>query len=150
MTMSISSAPDATESSVSKHLTAVVEYPKGRYACKIEGLESGNISYESLISFDGNGHFGRQLKLPFMTKRKPGMEWPYIYVTSGYVEKSEGILLHVVNAVNASEIRWSYNGKDFTPDKDYRFHPQTSGTLKAEVLWEDGNRDIIIKELVVR
>ena len=128
----------------------VVEYPKGRYACKIEGLESGNISYESLISFDGDGHFGRQLKLPFMTKRKPGMEWPYIYVTSGYVEKTEGILLHVVNAVNASEIRWSYNGKDFTPDKDYRFHPQTSGTLKTEVLWEDGNRDIIIKELVVR
>jgi len=119
----------------------------GKYACKIEGLESGNVSYEALIRFETQEGVSSSYKLPFMTKRKPGVSWPYIYMPQ--TRRDNALALHVVGASEASEISWYYDDVPVNPGKDYIFRPDASGVLKAVVIWEDGSKDIIIKQLNV-
>lgn len=121
----------------------------GKYAYKIEGLTSGNITYETYIHFETEGAISATYKLPFMTKRKPSVNWPYIYISSAIINRHEGLILHIVNTEKAAEISWSYDGKDITPDADYRFRPSKDGILKAEIAWPDGSYDTIIKKLTV-
>ena len=121
----------------------------GRFACKIEGLMSGNVSYETLIWFENDGVPGSSCRLPFQTKRKPTVDWPYIYISDSQIRKEAGLPLHVVNASDAAEIVWSYDGTEFTPDADNYFRPASSGTLKVTLTWEDGSTDTIIKTLNV-
>jgi hypothetical protein len=122
-----------------------VEYEKGSYACKLENLESGNVSYEVLMWFEYEGSNGSTRKLSFMTKRVPAVSWPYIYMTDSVFKAGKGIALHVVNA--EGEVTWEYDGRELDPAKDYHFYPQTDGILKAIVTREDGSHDIIIKEI---
>lgn len=126
-----------------------VDCGAGRYACKIDGLTSGNVSYETLIRFEQEGVVGASYKLPFLTKRKPPVEWPYIYISESEVDAQTGIALHVVNAVQAAEISWFYNETEIKPDNDFHFRPSTDGTLKVIVKWKDGSSDIITKDLEV-
>ena len=125
-----------------------IDCSNGRYACKIEGL-SGNVSYELYIRFELGGACGPTYRLPFQTKRKPTVEWPYIYITDSDIQQETGLALHIVNASDAAEIEWQYNGSKITPDKDFFFRPNKSGTLKAIIKWEDGSTDTIIKTLNV-
>ena len=124
-----------------------VEYEKGKYACKISNLMSGNTPYEVQIRFVADGIFGNTKRVSFMTKRKPVVSWPYIYVTDSSLQKGDGMALHVVNAEGTVE--WEYNGKELIPAKDFHFYPETDGILKAVVHKEDGSRDIIIKEIAL-
>ena len=121
----------------------------GKYACKIDNLTSGNISYEVLIHFETGGAVSSTYRLAFMTKRKPTIDWPYIYIHDSRIKKSTGLPLHVVNASKAAEISWTYDDKDITPDKDLHFRPSQSGSLKAVVRWKDGSSDTIVKDLTV-
>ena len=121
----------------------------GRYSCKIEGLKSGNVAYEVLIWFEKDGLSGSSYRLPFITKRQPSIDWPYLSISDNLVDPSEGLVLHIVNAAKAAEIEWFYDDVSISPEADFRFHPSKSGTLKAVVTWEDGSSDIIIKELSV-
>ena len=121
----------------------------GKYAYKIDGLTSGNVTYETYIRFETEGAVSGSYKLPFMTKRKPSVDWPYIYISDATVRRSEGVILHTVNTVKAAEISWSYDGTAITPDADYRFRPSHDGTLKAVISWPDGSSDIITKKLTV-
>lgn len=131
-----------------------VIYPEadrnGRYTCKLEGLKSGNVAYEVLIWFEKDGSSGSSYRLPFITKRKPAIDWPYLAITDNQVNPSEGVVLHIVNATDAAEIEWFYNDGSVSPDMDYRYRPTKSGTLKAVVTWQDGSSDIIVKELNVK
>lgn len=122
-----------------------VEYEKGSYACKLENLESGNVSYEVMMRFEYEGSNGSTRKLSFMTKRVPAVSWPYIYMTDSVFKAGKGIALHVVNA--EGEVTWEYDGRELDPAKDYHFYPQTDGILKAIVTRDDGSHDIIIKEI---
>ena len=121
----------------------------GKYAYKIDGLTSGNVTYETYIRFETEGAVSGSYKLPFMTKRKPSVDWPYIYISDATVRRSEGVILHTVNTVKAAEISWSYDGTAIRPDADYRFRPSHDGTLKAVISWPDGSSDIITKKLTV-
>lgn len=139
-----------TNSSEDPVTISPIETEKGKYTYKIDGLTSGNVSYEVRMRFERDGSVGQEVKLPFMTKRKPSVNWPYISITSSTVNKTDGLILHVINASEASEIQWSYNDTDIVPDKDYRFRPQTDGTLKATITWADGSTDTIIKAIKVK
>lgn len=125
-----------------------VEYEENKYAVKIEGLTSGNVSHEVQIRFESKGITGNVYRLPFMTKRKPQVIWPYIYIPESEVKQGEGIALHVVNATG--EVRWEYNGKSLDQCKDFHLYPTSGGTLKAIVTAEDGSSDIIVKEITVK
>ena len=127
----------------------VQEYATGRYACKLNGLQSGNVSYETQIRFEAQGNIGEAYKLSFMTKRNSAVTWPYLYISDNLITKGNGLPLHIVNSAEAAEITWEYDGKTITPAKDYHFYPSSSGSLKAAVTWKDGSKDIIIKNLEV-
>ena len=126
----------------------VFEYQTGKYACRLRGLESGNISYETQIRFEQEGNIGESERLSFMTKRKPPVDWPYMHIKDNTIDE-DGIVLHVVNAADASDITWSFNDRDIPEGLDIIFKPSKDGTLKAYVTWKDGSRDIITKELEV-
>ena len=125
------------------------EYAEGKYACKIDNLTSGNISYETLIHFEYGGAASGAYKLPFMTKRKPAVDWPYIYIADSQTNPATGLALHVVNATDAAQITWYYDNAEISPDGDYFFRPAADGQLKAVVTWEDGSADTIIKTIKV-
>lgn len=127
-----------------------IEYEKGKYVCKLTGLESGNTPYQIQMVFENEGIAGTPCGLSIMTKKTPPVIWPYIYISGEEISGSAGIHLHVVNANNAEQIQWQYNDTDISPDKDLYFRPEGSGTLKAIVTWKDGSQDIIIKKIDVK
>jgi M6 family metalloprotease-like protein len=127
----------------------VVEYVTGKYACKLTGLQSGNVSYETKIRFEAESNIGDEYKLSFMTKRNSAVTWPYLYISDYQITKGNGIPLHIVNSAEAAEVQWEYGGMAVSPEKDGHFYPTASGDLKATVIWEDGSKDIIIKRLEV-
>ena len=44
-------------------------------------------------------------------------------------------------------MRWSLNGKPISVSSDGYYYIKEEGTLKAEVSYEDGSKDIIVKEI---
>ena len=69
---------------------------------------------------------------------------PFI-LTKGLDKKK--IPLQVFNSYNAVEIRWSFDGENITVDSEGYYHITKSGTLRAELLYEDGSIDVINKEI---
>lgn len=124
------------------------EYEKGKYVCKITGLESGSITYETKISFSAGTDIGTTYTRSFMTKRAPAVSWPYIYMESdGKISRSSGIDLHVVNSKDAPETHWYFNGESIKTAPDGRFYPDGNGLLSAKVLWKNGSTDTLAKEI---
>ena len=69
---------------------------------------------------------------------------PFI-LTKGLEKKK--IPLQVFNSYDAVEIRWSFDGESITVDSEGYYHITKSGTLRAELLYEDGSIDVINKEI---
>lgn len=124
-----------------------VEYAPGEYLCKLTDLESGNVTYETRIRFESENSIGKVEKHSFMTKKSSPVSWPYIFITDPKVTQEKGLELYVVNASKAAAIEWFYNDIEIDTGLDTRFFPNGDGTLKAVISWEDGSRDIILKEL---
>lgn len=121
--------------------TVVVEpYQSGKYMLKLEGLKSGK-THHVAIHFESNGAIGKTLSDSFLTKKLPAVSWPYMYITD-----ISDIPLHIVNAADAAEIKWTFDGKEVNTQSGW-FKAKTNGTLKATVYWEDGSSDIITKEI---
>jgi hypothetical protein len=51
--------------------------------------------------------------------------------------------------VGAAGTVWTFNGKKVTVDGSGYYYVKEDGTLKAEVMWEDGSTDVIVKEIKV-
>ena len=124
-----------------------VEYEKGKFACRLDRLQSGNMTYEVEITFESGGISGSSYKFSIMTKKTPPVVWPYIFISEEGA--GTGLPLHVVGAADAEQIIWKYNEEEISADKDFRYRPIEDGTLKAEIIWNDGSKDIIIKVLKV-
>ena len=135
--------------------TVIKPYEPGKYAITLTGLTPGNKTYTASICFQVNGVYGENRTVSFMTSKKAPVEWPYIYVgrnkanDDGTFKKGTKIVLMVYNAVDAAEIRWTFNDKEIYPEGDGYFTVNGSGTLKAYVLWENGGEDIIEKKINV-
>ena len=48
------------------------------------------------------------------------------------------------------DIRWYFNDKEIERGPDHYYYLNESGSLKAIVTYEDGSKDMIIKDIVVR
>ena len=63
--------------------------------------------------------------------------------------KDSRIPLRMYNAVGAEKIEWTFGGSPVMIGPDGYYRLEKSGTLKAVVHWEDGSRDIVVKEVKV-
>lgn len=81
---------------------------------------------------------------------------PFIFFSGG-VRNKDGSFnpgarfpLYVYNATQAKEIKWYFNNGPARTDSEGLFTLSGNGTLRAEVTWEDGTADVIVKELTIR
>ena len=82
--------------------------------------------------------------------------FPFIYLKGaernyfGDFKLGSNIPLQVFNAASAKEIHWYFNGRQIEVGSDGLYTLLSSGLLRAEIFWEDGSKDILIKEISVK
>ena len=133
---------------------AVMPYESGKYALILEDLEPSR-TYTVTISFILEDIEGRKKSISFMTKKKPKVDWPYIHFgtaarnTDGTFPEGTRIPLKVINASDAVQVIWTFNGREISHEGDF-YHTLThSGTLRAQIIRKDGSEDIVIKEITI-
>lgn len=89
----------------------------------------------------------------FVTKVHLQNSYPYIYL-KGSDRNSDGtfnagakLALRVFNATDAAEVKWYFNGREISVGADGYWRVTSSGTLRAEVLMNDGSTEVLIKEI---
>lgn len=106
------------------------------------------------IMKNGSPFFSAGISASTMSMRSGS--FPFIYLkgadrnADGSFRSGSRIPLQVFNAAKAEEINWYFNGKAVEAGPDGYFIIPGSGVLRAEILWEDGSRDFIIKEIELR
>lgn len=122
----------------------------GYYYYLITGLESGSVLYDIKVRFSQNSIFGKPHQMSVMTKRSPSISWPYLYLNSGEISQSEGMVAHVVNAEAAVGKTWYLDGQPLAVGDDCKIHPAGSGTLSCEITWKNGSSDVVVKEITIK
>ena len=134
----------------SEYETVVITSDDSKYSYLINNLESENTLYDIRIRFESKGMPGNTLNTQILTKRRPAVTWPYLYlVDGGNVNAAEGFIAHVVNASEAVKSEWFLDGKSLGSVKGGRIYPAHSGKLSCILTWEDGSTDTIVKEITV-
>ena len=134
----------------------VPPYEEGKYAFVIDGL-SPRTAYSAKIYFKASGIPGTvNDKCKFTTKSSYSGTYPYI-ILSGAERGSDGsfakgteIPLRVCNATDAEGVQWYFNNSEIAPSDDGYYHLKKSGTIRAEVIYSDGSKDVIVKEIIVK
>ena len=133
----------------------VDSYEPSKWAFELTGLESMT-SYSVQISFVSGGAVGESVKTSFMTKKRNEGMLSYIYLggvernDDGTFKEGAALPLKVFNSFGAKEIRWKYNGIVIAPGKDMYYKVLSSGQLEANVYWEDGSVDVIMKDIRIK
>ena len=125
------------------------------WSCSIDGLQPST-SYRITVRImrGGKPFFSARISAGTLSQRA-GM-FPFIYLKGadrdedGCFKKGCRIPLQVFNAAGASEIRWFLGSVPISAGDDGLYTITAPGTLRAEILWEDGSSDIIIKEIAVK
>lgn len=134
----------------SEYRKAVITSENAKYSYLICNLESDNTLYDIRIRFEKNGLPGNTLSTQILTKRRPAVTWPYLYLAEGgNVNRSEGFVAHVVNASETMKKEWFLDGKSLGIVNGGLIFPDHSGQLSCILTWEDGSTDTIIKEITV-
>ena len=134
----------------------VSPYSPGKYVLLLEGLEQAGKTYEVEVCFEKDGMESEVKTISFMTKRHPPVSWPFIYLKgasrnddSSFVAGTR-IPLYLYNATGAEAVQWYFDDQLIEHEGDWYFTINQSGTLKALVIWKDGSKDIIAKEIIVQ
>ena len=112
--------------------------PKTEYAVTVKagGLYSARIKFTTKRVVDGIPAYINLTMVPFRSDRSAC--------------KGSKIPLRVYNATDAEGVDWYFNGSPISTGPDGHYTLDTSGVLKAVVRYEDGSKDIIVKNLTVR
>ncbi len=138
------------------HLTenvTLTPYAEGKYALVLDGLVP-RTSYTVSVVFKMEEVTGKTGTISFMTSSDMGGH-PYIYLRyvnrnpDGSFPKDSRVPLRMYNAVGAEDVEWTFDGSPVEVGPDGYYKLEKSGTLKAVVHWEDGGRDIVVKEIKV-
>ena len=134
----------------------VSAYAPGMYAVMLDGLESGGKTYTVEVRFIRNDIEGETEDVSFMTKQKLPVAWPCISFGSaerskdGSFARGTRVPLYLNNCSEAEVVEWYFNGKPVTHEGDFYYTLEKHGTLKAVVFWNNGEKDIVTKNIVAR
>jgi len=140
------------QSDSKKESFEVKPYSKGHYAYLIEGI-SPKTAYSCEVYFIKDDFIGEKTKCSFTTKSYSDDNLPYIYVegaeknSDGTFKKGCSLSLRVYNAIDAEGVVWYYDGQKISVVPDFHYYPSKSGILKAEVVYSDGKKLIITKQI---
>ena len=133
-----------------EQVAEVAPYESGKFACVLQHL-APYTDYTVTLSADGASS-----TKSFKTKSYYTGSNPFIYVNgaerddAGRFITGTRLPLRVYNAPDAVSISWTMNGRPVQVGGDGYYVVTGSGILRAEVNYEDGSRDIIIKEITTR
>lgn len=131
----------------------VASHEPGKYAVVLDGL-TPRTSYTVTISFVLNDVAGKEGTVSFMTNSDNG-GYPYIYLKNvkrnpdGTFPMGSRLPLRIYNAIGAKDILWTFNGGWICPDKSGYYKVRKDGELKAVISWEDGSKDVLVKEIKI-
>lgn len=132
--------------------TAKAAEDKGRFYATLSGLKP-KTACSALISITDSDGLKYSHEVRFRTKSRRNGTLPFIYLNAaernadGSFKRGTGIPLMVYNATGVAEIRWTFNGGAIKTGPDGLYHIEREGQLKAEVFYEDGSVELIIKEI---
>lgn len=135
------------------HTLTLKPYEPGKYALVLEGLEP-RTSYTVNIAFVLGAVAGKEGTVSFMTSSDNG-GYPYIYMKNvkrnpdGTFPAGSRLPLRIYNAVGAKDVLWTFNGGWISVDASGYYKVKKDGELKAVVIWEDGSKDVIVKQIKV-
>ena len=145
---------DAKEGTVLES-AQVQPQPDGTFFYVVEGLKpSSSYSIRIQAILKDASSFSYQLSLD--TKGMQKDTYPFIYLNSGSrnedgsFKSGEPVPLRVYNLEDSPMVTWYFDGSIIKPDSDGYWHPVSSGTLKAEIWYQDGSMEIITKRINVR
>lgn len=134
----------------------VEKYSDGLYAVDIDDLKPAT-AYTAKIVFDLNGIKGREESISFTTKSVYEGGKPYIYLKDIEGRNEDGsfsayslLPLKLFNCFDAKSVTWYLDKDKISTGGNCYYTPGKSGRLKAEVIFNDGSKDIIIKEIEVK
>ena len=132
---------------------AVKPYEPGRYALILDGLEPAK-TYSVTLGFTIGEAEGETASVSFMTKKKPVVDWPYMYMGTqaqddGTFKSGSKIPLRVYNASGAASVHWTLEGKGICIGEDGFYTLSSGGILKAHITWDDGSTDVLMKEIIM-
>ena len=133
----------------------VQPYETGKYCVTFEEL-SPSTAYTAEIYFKEGEIDGKKTEIKFTTSAARKMNYPFIYLK--YVEKNSdgtfpagtGFPLRLFNAMDAEGIVWKYDGEEISTGLNGYFTPERSGTMTAEIIYSDGSKDIVSKEIELK
>lgn len=127
----------------------VTPYTPGFYAITFNNLEPAK-TYTATVSFTIGDIESEAASVSFMTKKKPVVNWPYIYMgKEGILKKGSRIPLRAYNTKDAAAVHWTFNGKGISTGPDGYYVILSSGVLKAHITWDDGSTDVLMKEIIL-
>ena len=130
-------------------------YDGNRYSYVIDGL-TPITPYKCEVYFTADGISGTPVSCNFTTKNKRSDNYPFIYLK--YVEKNDDgtypagsrFPLRLWNAYDAEHVIWYMDGKEISVDASGYYIPEKSGTMKAEIFYEDGSKGIVTKIIKIK
>ena len=139
-----------------KETLTVSPYEPGHYAVVIEGLKEA-AAYSGTIYYEINGIKGKEASVSFTTRPIYEGGRPFIYLKDisgrnedGTFTKEAKLPLRLYNCPDTESVVWYYDGKEIKAGGNGYFTPSASGTLKADITYSDGGKDIIVKEVKIR
>lgn len=128
----------------------------GTYSLKLKDL-TPSTSYEVKIWFEMNGIAGISKTVKFMTAKQDNKGYPYIFLNSvqrnadGSFANGTKLPLQIYNpGENVDNIWWTLGGEPASPEEDGFYRIRRSGVLKAEIIYKDGSRNYVTKEITVK
>lgn len=128
---------------------------KGMSSCTVEGLQP-QTPYRLTVKLIISEEQKYSASTSFITKVYRTGTYPYIYL-SGSSRNADGsfvrgakIPLRIFNASKLAEVEWYFDGRKIKTGSDGYFSLTKDGTLEAVLTYEDGTRELIKKEIIIR
>ena len=137
------------------HRSALEPRKSGKIFQTMEGLEPGTHYYLELRIFTPSTSYSLARHIVTLNADTRNTI-PFIFLggternADGSFRLGSSFPLYVYNSIGATQIRWSFDGKDVKLNDEGLFTVEGNGVLRAEVFHKDGSCDVISKEIVAR